>query len=156
MVERVGMAGLRDGLGFLLATVIASTAASAAPSVTEDARRAAVLERQVASIMEVLRVAHADPNTACANALDEMNTTDEQLRQLSGAMQYDNETAPVLEHNSAEMGVGRDVLISDMEATVSTCRPQADIVCTGSPSAALAASCAKLAAARPPEGGSRD
>ena len=145
------MARLRHGLGLFLAASIVSGSSGAAPTVAEDARRATILQRQVASIMEVLRVSHSDPTTACANALDEMSTTDQQLRQLSGAMQYDNETAPVLEHNSGEMGVGRDVLISDMEATVSTCRPQADTICAGSPSGAAAKSCANLVGA-PPHG----
>ena len=138
------MASVRRGFGCFLVASVVSFSCGAAPSVADDARRATALQRQVASIMDVLRVSHADPTTACANALDEMNTTDEQLRQLSGAMQYDNETTPVLEHNSSEMGVGRDVLISDMEATVSTCRPQASTICNASPSAAVAGSCAKL------------
>ena len=150
------MTRVRLGLGVFLVASLASGATGVAQTVADDARRAAKLQPRVASIMEVLRASHADPSTACANALDDMNTTDQQLRQLSGAMQYDNETSPVLEHNSSEMGVGRDVLISDMEATVSICGPEAHAICAAPSSSSVAGSCAKLAAIRPSRSASDD
>ncbi len=137
-MARLKRSALRLGFGGIVAALLGLNARA------DNLSHAKHLQKEVAAIMAVLRSSNADPNTGCASALDDMNTTDNQLTQLSGSMQYDNESPPVLEHNSGELNIGRDVLLSDMEEMVAKCRPQAEQTCTSPTIAAMVASCAKL------------
>ncbi len=117
----------------------------------DDLSHKAPVGREVAAIMDVLRVANADPSTACSSALDDMHTTDNQMRTLAGQMTDDNETEPVVQHQSGEFYIARDILASDLDTVAATCGPQARAACEAPASTTLAASCGKLrtASARP-------
>ena len=120
-------------------TVLLGTSALA-----DDLSREAPRQKEVAAVMDVLRVSGTDPSPSCLSALDDMNTTDRQLAQLNDAIAHNNETEPVVQHQSGEVSVARDVLASDIEAVLGSCRPDADHACVDRSSASLSTACARL------------
>ena len=79
-----------------------------------------------------------------------MHTTDQQLQQLVGSIQNNNETEPVVQHQSGEISVARDVLATDIVDMLASCRPEAEQACATRSGPSRAASCAKLGASAGP------
>lgn len=110
----------------------------------QAAGRVSPEQREVAMIIDALRDTRADPPDACVSALDDLHATENQLQTLTGNLLDDNETTPVQRQTAGEISIGRDVLASDMDQTVSTCRDTADRACGSVTAGPAAATCGRL------------
>ena len=108
----------------------------------DDLDRAGPYRAAVSAAIGVLASARVSPSTACLGALNEMHTTDGQLKELTGQAEVGGSPA-VISSQKNEIGVARDVLASDLQDAATACRPDAAQACTSAPSS-LAKQCAAL------------
>jgi hypothetical protein len=124
----------------LLAACLAGGLANAAWG--DDLDRAAAYRNQVNAAIDVLVATKATPSSACLSALDDMHTTERQLKELTGQAGEGGSPA-VIASQSSEIGIARDVLASDLQQAAGACRADAVRVCSAD-SGRGAAQCGKV------------
>ncbi len=107
----------------------------------DDLDRAQGDRRLVNNEIDILSRAQALPSQSCVAALDEMHTTDEQLKQLNDQVSQGGEASQALQSEQSEASVARDVLATDLQSAASACRPDAIRVCASAASSAVAKLC---------------
>ena len=108
----------------------------------DDLDRAQPIRDQINHVIDVLAASSAAPSTACVSALDEMHTTDGQLKQLTDGDQGDGGGPSADRQNQQnEVGIARDVLATDLHDAISTCRPDAVRACATATTASQAKLC---------------
>ncbi len=111
-------------------------------ALADDLDRAGPYRTAVNADIDVLAAAKAQPSSACLAALDEMHTTDRQLKELTGQAEEGGSPA-VIASQKNEIGVARDVMASDLQEAATACRPDAEQTC-GRGVSAIEKQCAAL------------
>ena len=111
------------------------------PGWADDLDRAASYRDEVNDFIDVLSISGVPPSQACVTALDEMHTTDSQLKQLTGQLEEGGEAPQAMEGQQGEVGIARDVLASDLQTAARSCRPDAERACASAAGTKLLKSC---------------
>jgi hypothetical protein len=113
----------------------------AVPAWSDDLDRAAPYRDEINDFIDVLSMSGVPPSQACVSALDEMHTTDGQLKQLTGQLEQGGEAAQSMVGQQSEVGIARDVLASDLQLAAEGCRPDAERACASAAAAKLLKAC---------------
>ena len=116
-------------------------AASSGPAWSDDLDRAAPYRDEINGFIDVLSISGVAPSQACVSALDEMHTTDHQLKELTGQVEEGGEAPQAMEGERNEVGIARDVLASDLQSAAGSCRLDTERVCVSASGAKLLKAC---------------
>ncbi len=115
-----------------------------ATAFADDLDRAEPYRGEIKGLVDVLTASQTTVSAACSSALDEVETTDSQLKELGGQLEEGGVAPQALQGEQNEVGVARDVMASDLQSAVSACRPDAERACASAPSSRVAQYCEAL------------
>ncbi len=107
----------------------------------DDLDRAEPYRTEVNGAIDVLTASQAAPSQSCLSAIDEMHTTDQQLKELTGNLDEGGEAPQAMQGQQNEVAVAHDVLASDLQLAAEACRPDAERACASAHAAATARTC---------------
>ena len=120
----------------VLAGCFATSGASA-----DDLDRAKPYRAEINGAIDILVASKVNPSQSCVSALDEMHTTDGQLKDLSSNLDEGTPSSQEQQSQQSEVGIARDVLATDLQSAVSACRPDAVEVCASATTTTVARLC---------------
>jgi hypothetical protein len=110
----------------------------------DDLERAQLYRPEVNGEIDVLVAAKATTSPRCVSALNDMHTTDEQLKALGDQAGNEDTDSAASASDQGNIAVARDVLASDMQVAADACRPEAELACANANTASLAKVCETL------------
>lgn len=123
------------------AAVVVSIAGTANGQIAPSQAATAV---QVNSIISVLQRSGSTPSNACVGALQEMHTTETQLKQLGGDVSELDGSSAVSDSDKAEIEIARDVFSTNIDTARTDCLPDAERTCQTTRDPILTKACADM------------
>ena len=111
------------------------------PASSDELDRATPYRDEINGFIDVLSISGVPPSQACVSALDEMHTTDRQLKELTGQVDEGGEAPQAMEGERNEVGIARDVLASDLQSAAGSCKLDTEHVCVTANGAQLLKAC---------------